>query len=464
MKILIDMQGVQSESRQRGIGRYTLSFTNGLIRVNSSHEIILLFNGLFPDSVEWARSYFAGKLSQKNICVWMAPGQIGYINENNTWHRKVAELIREASILSLNPDIVLISSIFEGIGDNVATSIDKFTHDLRTAVIVYDLIPLINKEDYLPNERVEKWYMEKFAYLEKANICLAISESTRQEILSHTRISPHKVTNISSACDEIFSNNSTNVKLIKETHAKFGIIKPFVMYVGGVDVRKNYQRLFSAYSKLPKLIRDNHQLVIVVGGMSREFEILLKKQAKKLGLMSADTLFVTNIDDLQLIALYQSCKVFVFPSWHEGFGLPVLEAMSCGAAVIGSETSNIPEVIGYPEALFNPFNDEDISEKIHKVLTDEYFRQKLIKHGLSQCKFFSWDLTAKRALSAFEEFIKSEAVKSPAKFDRSNPLSSKEIVSRLIESIIALPNFKKDEQSFVRLAETINSSVADDTR
>ena len=454
------MQGVQSGSRLRGIGRYTLAFTNALIFNNSNHEIVLLFNGLFPESVEWARSYFAGKLSQKNIRVWMATEQVNYINENNTCHRKVAELIREASILSLNPDIVLISSLFEGISENAVTSINEFTPNLRTAVIFYDLIPLINRDSYLTDARVEKWYLEKFVYLEKADICLAISESSRKEAICHIRIAPHKVINISSAADEIFSNNSTDVTLVKDAHTKFGIIKPFVMYIGGSDVRKNFPRLILAYSKLPKLIRDKHQLVFA-GGMPQELEISLKKHAEKLGLTNEEFLFTGYIDDSQMVALYKSCKCFVFPSWHEGFGLPVLEAMSCGAAVIGSETSSIPEVIGYPEALFNPFNDEDICEKIHKVLSDDDFRQKLIEHGLRQCKFFSWDLTAKRALSAFEDLIKGETVKSPTKFNRSNPLSTNEIISRLIESIIALPNFQKDQKSLLNLAHAIDFSIAE---
>lgn len=455
------MQGVQSGSRSRGIGRYTLALTNALIRTNSCNEIILLFNGLFPDSIEWARSYFAGKLPQENIRVWTTTGPVDYFNDRNSLNRKVSELIREASILSLNPDIVLISSLFEGTTENVVTSINKFTHDLRTAAIVYDLIPLIHQDNYLPDARTKKWYMEKVAYIEKADILLAISESSREEALSNLRITPHKITNISSAVDEIFFNNVTDVKLIKDTHVKFGIIKPFVFYFGGSDIRKNLPRLISVYAKLPKIIRDNHQLVIA-GAIPQGDEIILKEHAGKIGLRGTEILFFSFINDSQLIALYQSCKCFVFPSWHEGFGLPVLEAMSCGAPVIASNMTSIPEIICNQEALFNPFDDQSIYEKIHKVLTNDDFRQKLIEHGLRQCKYFSWDLTAERTFSAFEESIKRVTAKSPTKSYRSNPLNSNEIISRLVRKIVALPNLKKNQQFLLNLAYAIDFSIAND--
>ncbi len=108
------------------------------------------------------------------------------------------------------------------------------------------------------------------------------------------------------------------------------------------------------------------------------------------------------VSEEDLLTLYNLCKVFVFPSWHEGFGLPALEAMSCGRAVIGANTSSLPEVISRDDAMFNPMNDFSITEKLAQVLTDDVFRSELEQHGLERAKLFSWDTSAKRAIAAFE--------------------------------------------------------------
>jgi glycosyltransferase involved in cell wall biosynthesis len=116
-----------------------------------------------------------------------------------------------------------------------------------------------------------------------------------------------------------------------------------------------------------------------------------------------DIQFTGYVSDADLVCAYNLCRLFVFPSWHEGFGLPPLEAMACGAVVIASNTSSLPEVMGLDEAMFDPLSVESISAKILQALTDEQMRQKLVQHGLAQAKKFSWDLTARAALQAFEE-------------------------------------------------------------
>ena len=111
---------------------------------------------------------------------------------------------------------------------------------------------------------------------------------------------------------------------------------------------------------------------------------------------------VDYVTDDDLVALYSLCKLFVLPSLHEGFGLPALEAMACGAAVIGSNTTSIPEVIGRNDAMFDPSSAHAIARIMQRALTDQAFHESLRRHGLQQAKKFSWDITARRALKAFE--------------------------------------------------------------
>ena len=204
MRILIDMQGAQTGSRHRGIGRYTLSLVKAIILNKSKHEIILIVNGLFPETIEGIRATFEDILPQKNIRVWDAPGSVAEINLENTWRRNISECIREAFIKSLNPDIVLLTTLFEGFGDNFVASIETFDKRTPVAVILYDLIPLVNIETYLADPSTLAWYKNKVEHCKRASLLLSISESSRQEAIEYLGTKEEAVVNISSAADEVF--------------------------------------------------------------------------------------------------------------------------------------------------------------------------------------------------------------------------------------------------------------------
>ena len=123
MRIVIDLQGAQGDSRSRGIGRYSLSLAQAMVRNRGNHEVIIALNGLFPDSIEPIRAAFDGLLSQDNIRVWHATGPVNPLDPANKWRRQAAELVREAFLANLFPDIVHITSLFEGFVDDAVHSI-----------------------------------------------------------------------------------------------------------------------------------------------------------------------------------------------------------------------------------------------------------------------------------------------------------------------------------------------------
>ena len=131
---------------------------------------------------------------------------------------------------------------------------------------------------------------------------------------------------------------------------------------------------------------------------------VLKQAARNFGLADREVVYAGYVDDDELVRLYNICRAFVFPSFHEGFGLPALEAMQCGAPVIASNATSIPEVVGTTAALFDPNSVADIADKLHRVLTDDEFRADLIARQLQQVQRFSWDESARRAIKAFEGF------------------------------------------------------------
>ena len=117
--------------------------------------------------------------------------------------------------------------------------------------------------------------------------------------------------------------------------------------------------------------------------------------------------FTGFLPDECLELLYSSCTVFIFPSFYEGFGLPVLEAMSCGAPVIVSNTSSLPEIVEYEEALFDPYNESSIKNKLTAVLQNEELRKRLMDQGKRQSRKFSWSRTASQCLESLEKLVLS---------------------------------------------------------
>lgn len=401
MRIVIDMQGAQTESRFRGIGRYTLSFAHAVVRNRGEHDVILVLNGLFPETIEPIRAAFGGVLSQESIRVWYAPGSVKEEQAGNETRRKVAELMREAFIASLQPDIIHLTSLFEGYVDDAVTSIGYFDKVTPVSVTLYDLIPLLNQEQYLKsNPQYEAFYRRKIESLNKAARMLAISDYAKQEAMEPLAADENRIVAVSTAIEDHFTQRHISVEESKLVRDKFSINQSFVLYTGGADERKNLPRLIQAYAALNSKLRQEHQLVFA-GKMPEADLACFKALAARFGLQKEELIFTGYITDDELVVLYNLCKLYVFPSWHEGFGLPALEAMACGAPVIGSNTTSLPEVIGIDAALFDPFDVVAITEKINHVLTHEKFRQQLQIHALTRIEKFSWDKTSQLAIDTW---------------------------------------------------------------
>jgi glycosyltransferase involved in cell wall biosynthesis len=402
MRIVLDLQACQtSGSRTRGIGRYSMSLSLAMARQARGHEVIIALNNQFADTVEPVRNMFDGLIDKNNIKVFHAFGPLAELDPSNVWRTRAAERVREAFLAKLNPDIVYVSSLLEGLGDDAVTSTDNFNGAFDTAVTLYDLIPLLHKETYLTNPRVRDWYYRKLLGLKNAGLLLSISEHSRREAIEALQLRDDHVVNISSAVDPIFLPRTLSIEEAASLRSRYQIHKPFVMYTGGIDYRKNIDGLIEAYARLPGDLRSQYQLAIVCS-MRDEDRHKLEGVITRCGLSKADVILTGFVPEVDLIALYNACTLFVFPSFHEGFGLPVLEAMRCGAAVIGSNTSSIPEVLGREDALFDPRDNAAITAKMHEVLTNPDFMTSLQRHGPEQAKLFSWDASAQRAWDALE--------------------------------------------------------------
>lgn len=422
MRIAIDLQGAQSDSRFHGIGRYSLSIAQAIARNRGDHEIFIALNGLFPETIEPVRAAFDRLLPQENIRVWYAPGPVRESQPGNELRRAAAERIREAFLASLEPDVVLLTSLFEGFVDDAVTSIGIFDRKIPVAVILYDLIPLLNPDRYLHHPAIEQYYLRKIEHLKRADAWLAISDYSAREGHSALHLREDRLFNISAACDERFRPIRISDIKKAELMNKYKITRPFILCVpSGLDPRKNLDRLIQAYSCLPKELRKTHQLVIA-SKVTPEDKQLLKGIARNAHLNDDELVITGYVSDEDLVHLYNNCRLFVFPSLHEGFGLPPLEAMACGAPVIASNTTSLPEVIGREDALFDPFSVESISSKMAQVLQNEEFREELIRHGIQQAKRFSWDECARQTIRALENLVSQNKSFTRSYLQKCRPL------------------------------------------
>ena len=402
MRIVIDVQGAQSSgSAFRGIGRYTMGLAQGIARWRGHHDVIIAASDAFPESLPLLRATFAPLLPPGHFRVWQCPRGISAADDTNHARRRAAAFVREAYLAALRPDVVLVSSLFEGLTDDAVASIGTL-HDIPTAVVLYDLIPLIRRETYLShNTVIEKWYEAQLDHLRRADLLLAISASSSKEAEDHLGFPAGQTVNIGAAADPQFHRQKLPLSTLDRVRARYGLNLPFVMYTGGIDHRKNLDQLVAAFARLPARLREAHQLAIICKA-DDDAQDRLRTLARREGLGASTLIFTGFVPEDDLIHLYHACAAFVFPSWHEGFGLPALEAMACGAPVIASNASSLPEVVGLDEALFDPLNPASIANSLQQVLEDRGFRERLISHGLQQAARFSWDITAQRAVKALE--------------------------------------------------------------
>jgi glycosyltransferase involved in cell wall biosynthesis len=259
VRVVIDLQGGQGPNASRGIGRFSLNLAKAMIALRGSHEVLLALNGSFPEDVDAIRQAFATLLPQDSIRVWTVAGPVSGVERADDSRRLLAQMTREAFLAGLQPDVVLITSLFEGPAGHAVTSIGRFSR-MTTAVVLYDLIPLIHRKLYLSNPVIEQWYFRKLDDLRRADFLLAISDSSGSEAVAHVGVPAERSYTVSCGFEDKFQPlvlDSTDAAYLD---SRYGLTRPFVMYTGGIDPRKNVEGFIRAYALLPVDIQKRHQL------------------------------------------------------------------------------------------------------------------------------------------------------------------------------------------------------------
>ncbi|WP_353213052.1 glycosyltransferase [Rhodovarius sp.] len=400
MRLVIDLQGAQGASRLRGIGRYSRELALAMARAPQGHEVVLALNASLPcDELVDA---FSPHLPAANIRLWHGPGGTGAVIDGAHDLRRAAELLRAEFLTSLRPDLLHVSSIFEGASDNVITRWPSALERPPIVATCYDLIPLIRRTEYLDGPWkggvVRDWYFRQLREMLLCDGLLAISESSRNEPIRHLGYDPDRVFNIRTGISPGFAPRHLDADAAAAVLARYGLPADFVLFVGAGDLRKNEAGLIRGYALLPEALRLRHPLVIV----GKTDPDQLARAAAAASLPFAQLRLVDFVAEEDLTALYSLCAAFILPSLHEGFGLPAAEAMACGAPTIASDNSSLPEVLGRTDTLFRAEVPAEIASRLERVLTDAPFRAALVEHGPRQAGLFTWEESAARAWAALE--------------------------------------------------------------
>lgn len=235
--------------------------------------------------------------------------------------------------------------------------------------------------------------------LKHARHIIGVSEYTKQDILRLYPFTTGRVSMIYEGIGEEFQIIEDPARL-EQTRDKYHLHKPFLLYTGNWRNHKNIEGLIRAFA----IIVKNHtkDVELVITGKDNPYYPEVKELPKELGI--ADRVRLTGlVSDEELVDLYNLTDLYVFPSFYEGFGLPILESMSCGTPVASSNTSCLPEVGGEHGCVyFDPHNVSDMAQKILLALTDQPLREKLVQNGFQRIKDFSWDKMAEETLGVYQ--------------------------------------------------------------
>ncbi|HWD09134.1 MAG TPA: glycosyltransferase family 1 protein [Actinomycetota bacterium] len=278
----------------------------------------------------------------------------------------------------------------------------------RAALVVtlYDLIPELYAARYLAAVGLRRRYRTRQLLLRAADRVLAISEATRQDAVDRLGLDPRRVVNIGAGISCRFVPPGSRQEALERARAAVAGLEPgFLLSVGGEDERKNLSGLLAGYARIAPELRRDHQLVVACN-LTSGYRAQLSAQASRLGVASR-VRFTGYVDDATLIALYQATDLFVFPSFYEGFGLPVAEAMACGAPVVGSNTSATAEIVD-PAGAFDPADPAAIAAAIAAALTDPATQAALAAAAALPAP--GWGEVAGKAVAAYEELLTERAV------------------------------------------------------
>ncbi|MDP8922648.1 MAG: glycosyltransferase family 4 protein [Chloroflexota bacterium] len=380
MRIAIDYTSAVNQTA--GIGRFVRSLVEALVEVDATNEYVLLHAA--PNPGREPRVPIGTRVSRRGLPIserWL----------NIIWHRARAPLavdwLTGPVDIFHSPDFVLPP-----------------VHRARTILTVHDLAFLLYPECA---DAALRAYLENTVpdSARRADFIVADSDNTRRDVISLLGIDPERVAVVPGGVDPSFHpvDDPSRQRALR-ARLGLGADTPYILFVGVIEPRKNLVGLFEAFAILKSRRSLPHKLV-VVGRKGWLWEETMERAATSP--FRQDIVFPGFIPDGELATLYTAAETFVFPSHYEGFGLPVLEAMACGAPVVSSRASSLPEVVGDAGMQVDPGDPEGLAAALELLALNAELRADLRRRGLERAGQFTWTAAARSLLDVYERVARA---------------------------------------------------------
>ena len=374
--MLIGLDGIPLTFPKTGVGHYTAQLANALATIAPEHEFRLVYPSSFPAASFQFDGPTPHNLGSVRVSVgpirkhWWSVGLPGYIAKQHL-------------------------QLFHGTNYDV-----PLWRGCRTVLTIHDLSLLLHPETH--ERRSVARAKRRLPVMSKtADAIVVPTEAVRAEVCEHLHVGEQKVFAVPEAAREFF--HPVDFAETRGTRQQLGIGNEFILTVGTIEPRKNIPTLVQAFERLP-LREANRQLQLVIAGSNGwlsgpSFEAIKNSRA-------AEQIVLTGyLHDAALRDLYSSCSVFVYPSLYEGFGLPPVEAMACGARVVVNDIPALVESTGGAARLADARDADELAQAIWEVLNDDAERAALSEAGQKRAEELSWTETAIKTMQVYESLL-----------------------------------------------------------
>lgn len=374
-----------SEKKRSGVEEYTINLLENLIKIKPQWYFILFFN-------KWKKKLPSFKwLKMKNVEV----KEVNFYPKILTFSSFVFKYPKLDKLLN-GVDLFFLPNF----------AIFSFSKKLPLVLTVHDFSFFYFKEFFTFKSYL--WHKFCVNYLiKRADKIITVSQSTKDDLLNFfPKINSKKIETIYHGISEEFKILDKNNLKLREIKEKYNLPDNFIFYLGIVEPRKNINLVIKAFNFLKKEFNKEIKdfKLVIAGQFGWRYKKILDLIEKSL--FKKDIFLINDFDCRERVYFYNLAKIFVYPSFFEGFGLPVLEAMACGLPVITSNISSLPEITGDAAILIDPYNTNDLVLAFKNLILDKDLETYLINKGLERAKNFSWKRCAEQTSKVFEDLLK----------------------------------------------------------
>lgn len=374
----IGFDAKRAAQNKTGLGNYSRFVIEGLSRFYPDNQYLLYI----PNP---KRSHLLGDLKQRNNCTIKYP--------NNTIWRKLSFIWRVVSIKKqLQKDQI---DICHGLSNELPIGIKKLKN-IKSIVTIHDLIFLRYPEFYKRIDR--KIYAFKFKKACRvADSIIAVSECTKRDIVDFFGIAPEKITVIYQGCDKSFQQLASN-EVKDKARELYQLPEKYLLYVGSIESRKNLKLIVEALTK------TQCDLPLIAIGKHTPYADEVQQYINEQGL-NERVKMLHNVDFTYFPAIYQMASIFIYPSFFEGFGIPILEALYSRIPVIGATGSCLEEAGGPNSIYVNPTDANEMATAIDRIMQDEKLRQQMIDNGVEYANMFNQERLSRLMMEHYKTLL-----------------------------------------------------------